>query len=533
MNSQENSEPTTGETGSSAVGHGAPENGVLENGVPGPGASAPNLPKPKAKTGRFSPIEQSEQPLIKPLWQLRLGERRSLLIFGDFLVGLISLFLSLYYWGSSERLVGFSTEFLQKRVPIWFYALPLIWLVLMVDNYDVHRAADFRKTVRSVLFAAAIGLVLYLLLYFYYTNPPKSMLPRLGVASYLISASILTLAWRWLYIRVFTAPQFLRRVLLVGGGVTGQRMLEVFNLLKVKPFVLTGIIDDDQDKIGAMIAGHPVIGTSEQLLEIISANHVDDLIVAITGEMQLCMFQALLNAQEKGVELFRMPTLYEDLLSRVPVLSLEADWIVRSFVDDVRVSGFFEFGKRLLDILGGVIGILGLLIVLPFVALMIVSDDGLPVFYDQTRAGRRGQPYKIIKFRTMRKDAEADGKARWAKEDDLRATRIGRFLRKTHLDELPQIINVLRGEMSLVGPRAERPELMHVFEKHIPFYRARLLVKPGITGWAQVNFGYAATVEETLTKLEYDLYYIKHRGLLLDLIILLRTPAMVLGLRGR
>jgi len=133
----------------------------------------------------------------------------------------------------------------------------------------------------------------------------------------------------------------------------------------------------------------------------------------------------------------------------------------------------------------------------------------------------------------MRQDAEADGKPRWASEDDERATRVGRILRKTHLDEIPQFINVLRGEMSLVGPRAERPELVAHFQEYVPFYRARLLVKPGITGWAQVNFGYAATIEETMIKLEYDLYYIKHRNLGMDFIILLRTPGTMFGLRGQ
>jgi lipopolysaccharide/colanic/teichoic acid biosynthesis glycosyltransferase len=133
----------------------------------------------------------------------------------------------------------------------------------------------------------------------------------------------------------------------------------------------------------------------------------------------------------------------------------------------------------------------------------------------------------------MRKDAEPDGTPQWAKEDDERATRVGRILRRTHLDELPQFLNVLRGEMSLVGPRAERPELVEMFQQHVPFYRARLLVKPGMTGWAQINFGYASTIDETVVKLEYDLYYIKHRGLLVDSMILLRTPSTVLGFRGQ
>jgi lipopolysaccharide/colanic/teichoic acid biosynthesis glycosyltransferase len=228
-----------------------------------------------------------------------------------------------------------------------------------------------------------------------------------------------------------------------------------------------------------------------------------------------------------------MPRAYEELLGRVPIRLLEADWILRSFVDEQKVSGFYELVKRLVDIIGGLIGTVLMLITLPIVTLAIVIDDGFPIFYTQTRSGRGSQPYTIIKLRTMRRDAEKVGHPQWASEDDSRATRVGRILRRSHLDELPQFINVLRGEMSLVGPRAERPELMEVFQKNVPFYRARLLVKPGITGWAQVNFGYASTIDETMTKLEYDLYYIKHRGILTDLIILLRTPATVFGFRGR
>lgn len=133
----------------------------------------------------------------------------------------------------------------------------------------------------------------------------------------------------------------------------------------------------------------------------------------------------------------------------------------------------------------------------------------------------------------MRQDAEADGKARWATEDDERATPVGRFLRKTHIDEIPQFVNILRGEMSLVGPRSERPELVTHFQKYVPFYRARLLVKPGLTGWAQVNFGYAASIDETKIKLEYDLYYIKHRNLWMDIITIIRTPGTMFGMQGQ
>jgi lipopolysaccharide/colanic/teichoic acid biosynthesis glycosyltransferase len=228
-----------------------------------------------------------------------------------------------------------------------------------------------------------------------------------------------------------------------------------------------------------------------------------------------------------------MPKVYEELLGRVPVQILEADWILRSFVDETRVSGFFELAKRVLDIFGALIGMCVFLIFWPMITVLLLIDDGKPVFYSQLRCGRSGTTYRIYKYRTMRRDAEANGMPQWAKEDDQRATRIGRLLRKTHLDELPQFINVLRGDMSLVGPRAERPELVEMFERNIPFYRGRLLVKPGLTGWAQINFGYASTIEETTKKLEYDLFYIKNRSLWMDIIILLRTPATVLGFRGR
>lgn len=478
--------------------------------------------------GNFSSKMRKSNP-----WMLRLGERRGLLVTGDFIMALLSLALSIYYWGSSVRFIEFNLEFLQQRVPLWFYLLPFFWLLLLLELYDIHRAGDWRQTLRGVAMAAALGFVAYLVLYFYYVDPPRSLLPRRGVASFLVSASALTLAWRWIYIRIFTVPQLMRRVLMVGGGKAGQTMLQVINDLWPPPFFIVGIIDDDPEKQGMEILGHRVIGASAQLQEIISAQNVSDIIVSISGEMKGNMFQALLDAQETGVDILRMARLYEDLIGRVPIRHLEADWILRSFVDEARVNSMFELVKRLIDILGAVVGLLILLLLLPFLSVAILLDDGRPVFYKQERSGRGGQPYNIIKLRTMRRDAESDGKPKWASEGDTRTTRVGRVLRKTHLDELPQFINVLLGDMSLVGPRAERPELVEMFQRHVPFYRARLLVKPGITGWAQVNMGYASTIEETMDKLEYDLYYIKHRNLVMDIIILLRTPQTMLGMRGR
>jgi lipopolysaccharide/colanic/teichoic acid biosynthesis glycosyltransferase len=221
------------------------------------------------------------------------------------------------------------------------------------------------------------------------------------------------------------------------------------------------------------------------------------------------------------------------MTGRVPVHHLESDWIIRSFVDGLRVSGFYELSKRILDILGGAIGLLLFVITYPFLALAVLIDTGMPVFYSQPRLGRGGHTFTIYKYRTMHQDAEADGEVRITLENDPRVTRVGNFLRRTRLDELPQFWNVLRGEMSLVGPRAERPELVAEYQKQIPFYRARLLVKPGLTGWAQINYGYVASITETAVKIEYDLFYIKHRTLNMDFQIILRTIGTVFRQTGR
>jgi lipopolysaccharide/colanic/teichoic acid biosynthesis glycosyltransferase len=206
--------------------------------------------------------------------------------------------------------------------------------------------------------------------------------------------------------------------------------------------------------------------------------------------------------------------------------------LVTSFIDRVRLDSGFLVAQRALDLAGGLAGLALLVLLLPWVALAIRLASTGPVFYRQVRAGPRGRTFRLLKFRTMIDGAEADGLARWASAGDARVTRVGRFLRRTRLDELPQIWNVLNGDMSLVGPRPERPELIALLEQKIPFYRARLLVKPGLTGWAQINYGYGRSVEDAQVKLQYDLYYIKHQSLWLELTILLRTVEVVLGMKG-
>lgn len=459
-----------------------------------------------------------------------IEERRTVLIAGDFLVSLIALGISLIIWAlNTEEWLGFSLAFFQERVAFWFYLLPIFWVLFLVESYDLSRSTNWQKTSQAVSSAAGIGFLIYLIIYFASKNP----LPRIGVAIFLVGAFFLTLLWRLLYIRIFTKLTFMRRVLLVGAGKAGKTILDAITSLNPIPFNLVGIIDDDPEKLHTSLSGFDVIASSHQLIEIVNQERITDIIVAISGEISGTAFQALLDAQHLGVQITRMPVAYEQLLNRVPIQILEADWILRSFVDQFRSNRLYILIKRIMDIIGGLGGILVLILILPIVGLGIFLESGFPIFYFQVRLGSGGHPFKIIKFRTMRKDAEADGMALLATEDDNRATRVGRILRKTHIDEIPQFINVLYGDMSLVGPRSERPSLVEHYMRRIPFYRSRLLVKPGITGWAQVNFGYAGSVEETIIKLEYDLYYIKHRSLVLDVLTILRTPGTMLGMRGQ
>ena len=478
--------------------------------------------------------------------RIRPSEYRSLLIMGDLLMAVISVFASLYVWRQYNfyvilqglladgvpqgRAIQRATILNNLEPQVWFYFLPIIWLLLLIELYDPHVAGSGRRTTRGIALAAFLGLVAYSLVFIVRED---TNLPRVGVGGFLLFASLLTLLWRMIFIRLYKTTGQRRRVLLIGAGKAGQTLAELYNSLGTRSFNLIGYVDDDRAKVGKTICGLRVLGSSIHMLNLIDVYHISDLVIAINGEIQGATFQSILDAQEKGVEVTRMPILYEEMTGRVPIHHLESDWIIRSFVDGLHVSGFYELTKRLLDIFGGIVGLLIFAITSPFLSLAVALDSGLPVFYSQPRLGKGGLVFKIYKYRTMYQDAEADGEAKTTLENDPRVTRVGRFMRKIRLDELPQFWNVLRGEMSLVGPRAERPELVAEYQKQVPFYRARLLVKPGLGGWAQINYGYVASVTETAVKIEYDLYYIKHRTLAMDFQIILRTIGTVLRRTGR
>lgn len=463
-------------------------------------------------------------------WRFKTSEQRFILIFGDLFAGGLALMLALYFWAAGDDWMKLSVEFLRTRPQEWFYFLPFVWIVFLVETYDLSKASSMRDTLRSIGLATLISTFLYLIVYFAF--PPYS-LPRLGVALFIIFVAIFTLIWRMICIQLFNRASKQRRALIIGAGKAGTALVEAVAEKNPKPFNLIGLIDDDPAKIGTTLHNYPVLGNHVMLSRLIQDQNITDLIIAISDKMNHGMFQTLLLAQESGMNLSTMTDTYELLTNRVPIGLLESDWVVRSFLDKTPSSAFYRFFKRLMDLSGSGFGLIFLILLYPLIALIIMIDSGRPVIYKQERLGLGGKPYTIFKFRTMKNNADMDREGLVTAANDQRVTRVGRFLRKSHIDELPQLFNVLKGEMSLVGPRSERSELVTVFQNTVPFYRARMLVKPGMTGWAQIHQPYAETVEEIAVKLEYDLYYIEHANFVMDLVILLRTFSAVFGFKGR
>ncbi|MEA3349400.1 MAG: sugar transferase, partial [Chloroflexota bacterium] len=244
------------------------------------------------------------------------------------------------------------------------------------------------------------------------------------------------------------------------------------------------------------------------------------------------LLQVLTDSLQQGIEILPMPVLYEQLTGKVPVEHIGDHWSVSMPIEHPGTRAFSHFSKRIFDIIWASLGLIFLAATFPILAAAIYLDSPGPIFYTQERVGRHGRIYQVYKFRSMIPDAER-GKAIWAKFGDERVTRVGRILRKMHLDEFPQFINILKGEMSVVGPRPERPEFVEELTQEIPFYKVRLAVKPGMAGWGLVNQGYGASIEDALVKLQYDLYYIKHQSLWLDLVILGRTFLDAFSFGGR
>ena len=316
------------------------------------------------------------------------------------------------------------------------------------------------------------------------------------------------------------------RVLVLGTGPEAQAVETSLAVATPPGLDLAGFYPLDKAPARS-IAASRIVSNHLSLEDTVKHLSVDEIIVAVREQRGgVLPLRALLDCRLSGVKVTDLPRFFERVHGRVPIESLKASWLI--YGEGFRQTFGRTCTKRAFDLIVAAVLLSVALPVMAIAACLIALEGGAPIIYRQERVGLSGRKFTLIKFRSMSKDAEKDGQASWATMNDARVTPVGRFLRRTRIDELPQLINVLRGEMSLVGPRPERQPFVAMLTEQIPFYGVRHSVKPGLTGWAQVRYTYGATVEESIKKLEYDLYYVKNHTLLLDVLILMRTVRVVL-----
>jgi sugar transferase (PEP-CTERM system associated) len=461
---------------------------------------------------------------------------------------------SLHRYRILHPVVCFCVEFLlinsavmlaaSMRLPVstlvWRHAFPDILGVLLIaltcqlcmyyaELYNLKTVLSphglFMKFSQSIA-AAAIALTII----FHFV--PQLLIDHSILHISLVMIFFSLILWRIFYQKLQKINNFKSRVLILGSSKEARKIAE--DLLCYQPLMyeLKGFIDDLDNKSGTSMVQPKILGDYKQIQEIVERESIDKVVVALSDCRGKLPMETLLACKLHGVEVEEGATFYEQVCSKIMLENLRPSWLV--FSPGFSVSPHLCFLKRLVDILVSVLGLIGAAPLMLVVALLIKIDSRGPVFYRQQRVGQNGKLFTLTKFRSMRNDAEASTGPIFADKDDCRITRVGRVIRTTRVDELPQLLNILRGEMSFVGPRPERPFFVEQFAKEIPYYSQRLSVKPGITGWAQVCYPYGATLEDAVEKLRLDLYYIKNMSLFLDLFIIMKTfKTIVLGKGAR
>jgi len=471
---------------------------------------------------------------------ISVRERRWILVFLDIVALNGAFYISLllrpdmpFQWNSTAERVQ------------WYVLLTVLWLFFgyLFRVYDVEKAGSARTAFASSLQASLLTTGIYPFIPYL---PPRLPPSRLPLFVGILLPVLFLMIGRGLYLFVFAKPIFRRRILIIGAGWAGRTILKAIHEHGESLYEVAGFIDDDPTKRDQLVEiAHSdsgdllpdpirlaVLGNRGELMSAISEYRISTIVLAITHNVGGELLQILTDSLQHGVEIMPMPVLYEQLTGKVPVEHVGEHWSVSMPIEHPGTRAFWHLGKRIFDVVWAGLGLAFLILFFPIIALAIYIDSPGPIFYSQQRVGRYGKIFKVYKFRSMVIDAEKDG-AVWAERNDARVTRVGKFLRKMHIDEFPQFLNILKGEMSVVGPRPERPEFVEDLITEIPFYRVRHAIKPGMAGWGLVNQGYGDSKQDALVKLQYDLYYIKHQSLWLDFVILGQTFLDALSLGGR
>ncbi len=413
-----------------------------------------------------------------------------------------------------------------QLAPAFLFALLMVALNYMFGLYRRDARRSLRDFVGRQFLAIAIGAPIAWLVA---AHLPGGLVFRDSLEQWALVAFLSLVLVRLAIVAPLQARAAPHRVLVLGTGADA-RAVELSLASLPRGTQLIGFYPLGQ-ALDIAVSPRAIVRRDRTLEQTVREYAVNEIVVAVREQRGgVLPVQALLDCRLLGIRVTDLPRFFETVQHRIPVEALKASWLIYG-------SGFRQglartIVKRLFDIAAATTLLVFALPVMAVTALLIAAEGGGPVIYRQQRVGLRGKCFDVLKFRSMRQDAEKDGRPQWAIVGDPRVTPLGRFLRRSRIDELPQLVNVLRGEMSFVGPRPERPAFVEMLSAEVPFYAARLSIKPGLTGWAQVRYSYGATVEQSIRKLEYDLYYVKNHSLLLDLRILFATVRVVLYGQG-
>lgn len=415
-----------------------------------------------------------------------------------------------------------------------FVALVLFSSHLM-EAYDQGKNRKKREIAVNIVFASVTSFSLLTIVYYL---DPRVMLGRGVLVLSLCFFALLQFCWHALYLAGRNHPRFCQKVLVLGTGALAAQIGKMISS-NLKNFVLVGYASchsgaEDKGSEAAFpeVPSEAILGNCDALRDIALQSQAEMIVVALSERRGVFPLRDVLTCKLNGIQVMDAPSFYELAQNKLMLESITPSWFI--FSDGFQRTTIFSICKRTIDI---VLSVIGLLITLPFfpvIALAIKLDSPGPVFFSQERVGSWEKPFMLYKFRTMRQDAEKGTGAVWAEKNDPRVTKLGRFFRGSRIDEIPQLINVLKGDMSFVGPRPERLEFVEKLKLIIPYYSKRHFIKPGLTGWAQVRYSYGSSVDDAVEKLRYDLYYIKNIGPFLDTLIFFETIKVVLfGFGGR
>ena len=463
--------------------------------------------------------------------------REVILIFVDAILAAVSLFAAAAArFGLAE--VTRSNELLSTISILCIFIIVILFSSHLMEVYAFEKNTKKREILINILFAAATSFSLLSVVYYL---DPEVMLGRGVLALSLLLFILFQYCWHTLFWIENKQPRYSRQVLILGTGALAAQLGEM-TASSTRNFSLAGyascnsscdngdsrMIELDLEHV--VVPAGEIVGDAEDLLAAAHLVKADLIVAALAERRGVFPLRDVLRCKLNGIQIMDAPAFYELVQGKLMLESITPGWFI--FSNGFRRTIIFSLSKRAVDICVSLVGLLLTLPIFPLIAIAIKLDSPGPVLFRQQRVGNKEKLFMLYKFRTMRQDAEEETGAVWAGKNDPRVTAFGRFLRNSRIDEIPQLINVLKGEMSFVGPRPERPEFVEKLKQVIPYYSKRHFIKPGLTGWAQVKYPYGASVEDAVEKLRYDLYYLKNLGPFLDTLIFFETIKVVLFGRG-